>query len=147
MSGPRGGEKAARIRAARGYAGLKQPELAKALGVSVETVSRLENGRTTIGSDTLERVGCVCQVPPAFMEAGFAPLERPISDMEARVYNLERRLDALSADDRDVTGAGFATLAPELLEAARAVLQAQGEADSGRAEQGHRAREAEGGAA
>lgn len=96
---PRGGELAARIRAARGYAGLKQPELAAALGVSVETMSRMENGRTTIPETTLRAVGEACGVPDTFMRAGFAPLAKPMTETEVRLLDLERdmgeRLDRI----------------------------------------------------
>lgn len=89
MPTPKGGETAGRLRAARGYAGLKQPELADALGVSVETLSRMENGRTTVSESTRYSIAEICGVPDAFMDVGFGPLRRPVSDLEQRVLEFE----------------------------------------------------------
>lgn len=91
-----GGETAGRLRAARGYAGLKQPELAEALGVSVETLSRMENGRTTISVEACHAIARICEVPTAFMDAGFAPLRRiDFEDLlEERMGLLEEQAEA-----------------------------------------------------
>lgn len=89
MATPKGGETAGRLRAARGYAGLKQPELADKLGVSVETLSRMENGRTTVSDKTRYTVAEICGVPGAFMDVGFDPLRRPITDAERRLIDFE----------------------------------------------------------
>jgi transcriptional regulator with XRE-family HTH domain len=76
----------------RGYAGFDQPELAKQLGVSTTTMSRLENGRAGISDTLLTTAARVCGVPPVFAEVGFAPLARPISNVEARIFEVEQRL-------------------------------------------------------
>lgn len=89
---PRAGHIAARLRAARGYKGLKQPELAKMLGISVETLSRMENGATTVPDERVVQIAKACEVPLVFMQVGFAPLDRPMTDIEARVHNLETDL-------------------------------------------------------
>jgi transcriptional regulator with XRE-family HTH domain len=76
----------------RGYAGFDQPELAEQLGVSTTTLSRLENGRAGVSDEVLVAAARVCSVPPVFAETGFAPLDRPISNVEARVFEIEQRM-------------------------------------------------------
>lgn len=96
MAGPKGGEIAGRLRAARGYAGLKQPEMAKALGISVETLSRMENGRTTVHDETKERVATICGVPGAFLQAGWPAAVVSAGDHD-RFGALEQRMAGLEA--------------------------------------------------
>lgn len=80
--GPSTNEFARRIRAARGYAGLSQAELATAIKarypaweVSLPTVKRLEKHGTegVKGSQAewSERVAAACEVPRWFLEQGF----------------------------------------------------------------------------
>lgn len=90
-----------RIRAARGYAGLSQAELAAAIKarypaweVSLPTVKRLEKHGTegVKGSqaDWSERVAAACEVPRWFLEQGFEggapagtdPLEERVAVLE-----------------------------------------------------------------
>jgi transcriptional regulator with XRE-family HTH domain len=88
----------------RGYGGLEQPDLASRLGVSVTTLSRMENGRSGIGDDVLEAASRACDVPLAFAQSGFARLTRPVSDVERRLYEVEdavRRLQEQRAADDD----------------------------------------------
>jgi transcriptional regulator with XRE-family HTH domain len=92
---PRKGEIAARLRAARGYKGFTQAQLAERLDISVETLSRMENGKGPVSDRRRARIGQLCGVPPEFMDAGFAPLERPITDVEQRLYDLERKVEGL----------------------------------------------------
>lgn len=67
-----GHEMAARVRAARGYAGLKALDLAKALNVSVETMSRIENGRRPVAPEEREKIVTACKgVPDWFIEDGW----------------------------------------------------------------------------
>jgi transcriptional regulator with XRE-family HTH domain len=94
----------------RGYGGLEQPDLASRLGVSVTTLSRMENGRSGIGDDVLEAAARACDVPVAFAQSGFARLTRPVSDVERRLYDVEdavRRLQeetgAAAKDDDDAS--------------------------------------------
>lgn len=88
---PPKGERAARLRAAVAYSGLKQPAAAAKLNVSKETLSRMENGRGTITVSD-EQVAAAFGVPIEFLRVGWAPLERPIGNAERRVYELEQQL-------------------------------------------------------
>ena len=93
---PKGGEIAGRLRAARGYAGLRQPELAAALGVSLATLSRMENGRTTVSDNTRREVAAICGVPATFMEVGFDPFRVPGAEtVTDRLTAIERRVEDL----------------------------------------------------
>lgn len=94
---PRGGELAGRLRAIRAYAGIGQDELASHLNISERTLSRLENGAAQ--SDDVLTAARACHVPRAFAEAGFAPLDREITDVERRLYELEATVRSL-ADER-----------------------------------------------
>jgi transcriptional regulator with XRE-family HTH domain len=62
-----------RVRAARGYAGLSQPELARELGISKETVKRMEapGGRPV---DRLADIARICTLPYEFFTVDFADL-------------------------------------------------------------------------
>lgn len=62
---------AARIRAARAYCKLSQPELAERLGVSLATVKRIEGGKRPVSTDELIAIAEACKVPVAFMLHGF----------------------------------------------------------------------------
>ena len=92
---PRNGETAARLRAARGYKGLTQAQLAQRLGISVETLSRMENGKGPVSDRRRDEVGELCEVPPEFMLSGFASLEQPVSDIQRQVYMVREELLAL----------------------------------------------------
>jgi transcriptional regulator with XRE-family HTH domain len=63
--------RAARIRAARAFAGLDQADFAKALGVSVVTVKRMESGKRETSLDDLHLLADLCKVPREFMAEGF----------------------------------------------------------------------------
>jgi transcriptional regulator with XRE-family HTH domain len=103
----------------RGYAGFDQPELAEQLGVSTTTLSRLENGRAGVTDTLLVTAARVCGVPLVFAEVGFSPLERPISNVEARIFELEQRLTR----ERQELLAEVATLAGEAVD--RAIASGQ----------------------
>lgn len=68
--------RAARVRAARAYAGLDQAEIARCLGVSTGTIKRLEAGKREVTLEEMMVVADRCDVPPVFMLVGFgaAPL-------------------------------------------------------------------------
>ena len=87
------------LRAAWGYSGLGQDELAEKVGVPPGTFrGYLRRGQANAAPQSvIQNVARECGVPPEFMEVGFAPLERPITDMEQRLYELERRVDGLAA--------------------------------------------------
>lgn len=62
---------AARIRAARAYAAMTQEQLARQLGVDVQTVKRRESGRSAPKRGELVAIATVTGVPISFMENGF----------------------------------------------------------------------------
>lgn len=64
-----------RLRAARAYAGLTQPELADRLGVGRMTIVRGEEGEREPKRMELREIAEICGVPLAFLEHGFAALE------------------------------------------------------------------------
>src|SRR5262245_30620597 len=93
--------RAARIRVARSYADLDQAAFAKALGVSVVTVKRIERGNRDISLDDMFRLADMCGVPRAFMERGFEGAATPatsdevlkvkdeiVATIEARIFDL-----------------------------------------------------------
>lgn len=81
---------AKRYRAARAYAGLKQEELAEALGVDVQTIKRREGGTGDPKLAEQIAVAAVCGVPREFMTGGFETLTgEPTRD------EIRDRLDAL----------------------------------------------------
>jgi transcriptional regulator with XRE-family HTH domain len=83
-------EVAARIRAARAYAGLTQDELAARLGVVPQTIKRREAGTTAPRRGELLAIAAACQVPAAFLEHGFGDV-RP-SEIVERLDRIERLL-------------------------------------------------------
>lgn len=88
-------EAARRARAAIAYAGLEDKEVAEATHIRPGTLRNILS-RTRPSGGTPERLAAIasaCKVPASFMEVGFAPLERPMEDVERRVYELERDLD------------------------------------------------------
>lgn len=102
---PRHGQQAARLRAIRGYSGLHQNELAPKLGISVETLSGMENGRRTISDERLLHVADLCEVPRVFAELGFAPLTEPISDSDQRLYAVEQQLQKVRGEVKRLAAA------------------------------------------
>lgn len=87
-------ETTARIRAARGYANLSQPGLAEALGLSTQTVKRMESGERPVRLMELRQIGEVCQVPREFMEGGWAAL----TAIHHGSNNLSERMQSLSEE-------------------------------------------------
>lgn len=84
------------MRAARGFSDLSQPALAAELGVSVTTLSRMENGKTPIDLSTAYAIADLCKVPRWFMDLGFegsALTEDPT--LAERVEALENRMDSI----------------------------------------------------
>lgn len=76
---PRGGELAARVRAAAGWADLDRPAFGEAIGYGKETISRLYSGAKIPDGDDLKLIATACKVPLWFLEHGFDP---PRSDTE-----------------------------------------------------------------
>lgn len=82
---------ASRVRAARGYAGVKQKDLAKALSMSTETLHRVESGRRDLTAGEREALIARCGVPEWFMEHGFRPpwvADAVIADSDEQVVAL-----------------------------------------------------------
>lgn len=88
------GGPAARIRAARAYAGLKQEELADALGVDVQTIKRREAGTSPPRRGELVAIADICKVPVGFLKRGFAEANR-----DEILERLERIEETLAAAD------------------------------------------------
>lgn len=88
----------ARLRAARGYAGLTQRELADRLGIERQTIIRREDGKGRPGPGEALAVARACGVPEAFMERGWDALlpsaEQIAADPEllAAAVSVRRRL-------------------------------------------------------
>lgn len=122
---------AARVRAARGYAGLDREDIAKALNLSVRTYSRIESGERLAEPTERMTIAELCSVPPLFMEIGW-DLAAPVGDE--------------TISDEEVTRAA-ALLAPQLLAAARALRRAPGSAPRSTGGPGRPRRAAEGGGA
>lgn len=97
--------RAARIRAARAYAGLDQADFAKALDVSVVTVKRMEGGKRDTSLDDLYLLADLCKVPRRFMEEGWTiahevghiAMTDELREMRAAfIEALDTRMDALT---------------------------------------------------
>jgi transcriptional regulator with XRE-family HTH domain len=65
-----------RIRAARGWRGISQKQLAEALGLDEQTVKRRESDKQDPKNGELIAIAQICQVPLSFLEHGFdAPVQ------------------------------------------------------------------------
>jgi transcriptional regulator with XRE-family HTH domain len=64
--------RAARVRAARAFAGIDQQTVADHFGVSKVTVKRMERGERETSLDELAELARLCHVPLGFMINGFA---------------------------------------------------------------------------
>lgn len=87
---------AQRVRAARAYAGLKQPTLAQQMGYSTRNWSRIENADEDadgLDTDQRARVAQLCGVPNAFMELGFQVLAE--AEVALRMRELQADVAAL----------------------------------------------------
>jgi transcriptional regulator with XRE-family HTH domain len=86
---------ARRVRAARGWANLTQPELAKQLDMSVASVRRIEQENRDVSVAELSHIARVCNVPESFMlhgwgEASTDTLDGIIADMSRRIERHEK---------------------------------------------------------
>lgn len=89
-------DRAARLRAARGFRGIKQPELAAQVGVSVTTLGRWERGELDPGREKALEIAAACGVPEWFIDNGFAAPPLPDEPgLDERVEALERQVAAL----------------------------------------------------
>lgn len=116
-----GGERAARLRAIRGYGGLDQKAMAPHLNVSLTTLSRMENGKSQVSDEDLETAARVCGVPLTFAQSGFARLTRPVTDVERRLYEVE---DAVRRLEEHVGGVGAAAITDAAAETVKALEDA-----------------------
>jgi transcriptional regulator with XRE-family HTH domain len=88
----------ARIRAARAYADLFQPELADRIGMSLPTYKRAELGKRPVSTEELLSIARACDVPPQFLLTGWtaARTERrrvAPEDVIGRLDVIDSRLD------------------------------------------------------
>jgi transcriptional regulator with XRE-family HTH domain len=95
---PDTGDITKRMRAARGYANLTQPELAERIGMSLPTYKRAELGTRPVSTPELLTIARVCDVPPQFLLSGFTPQRaerRRVSpeDVIGRLDIIDSRLD------------------------------------------------------
>lgn len=88
---------AARIRAARAYAGLKQDELAEHLGVDSNTIKRREAGTQNPKRGELLAIAAVTGVPVSFMEHGFGEIDE--AEVLQRLDRIEALLTGVDGDD------------------------------------------------
>jgi transcriptional regulator with XRE-family HTH domain len=90
-------ELAARVRAARNYAGLRQEDLADELGVDVQTIKRRENGTSDPKKGERRAIAAICGVPKEFFDTS-KPLELigPL-DVSERVQMLGDQLERADA--------------------------------------------------
>jgi transcriptional regulator with XRE-family HTH domain len=100
------GSMAARIRAARAYAGLRQNRVAELLGISVAALRRIEAGETRPDPEQLDRLAVLCSVPVEFMRYGFEPLlteikknrrllQRDLARNRALIEQIDERTEAM----------------------------------------------------
>jgi transcriptional regulator with XRE-family HTH domain len=88
---------AARIRAARNFADLSQPQLAERIGKTVATLKRMERGQRDTDPRELVAVADACGIPRRFMLEGFdAIVDHPTADdmtaLQKRLEAIERRI-------------------------------------------------------
>jgi transcriptional regulator with XRE-family HTH domain len=101
----------ARVRAARGYAGLSQQALGDATGLERKIVVAIEGNdpRHPLAVEEAQRIAAVCNVPASFLLSGWAA---PRS-LVARVAALEAAVERGRAD-RDLQAAEVEALSDRL---------------------------------
>lgn len=87
-------EIARRVSAAIAYSGLTHDQVANATGIKLGTIRNITSITRPSGGhpENLLRIAHACGVPALFMEVGFTPLEREITDTEQFVLQEVRRL-------------------------------------------------------
>lgn len=83
---------ARKVRAARGWANLSQPELAQRLEISVASVRRIEQEHRDVTTAELVRISEICGVPRNFMLYGWR------GDGKGATVHREEAQDVLLAD-------------------------------------------------
>lgn len=88
---------AARVRAALAYADIDIKAAQTRVGISRATMTRIVSPTAPRGvrPEELPLIIEATGVPAAFFEVGFDPLEQPLTDVEIRVIDIERRVKAL----------------------------------------------------
>jgi transcriptional regulator with XRE-family HTH domain len=95
-----------RLRAARGYASLTQPELAGLLQLSTSYLRQVEGGKQlkpVQARGLIERVAEVCELPKAFFTADFAQLDPHYQPPEDQLATLEITVRELMAQLADLS--------------------------------------------
>src|ERR1700679_578006 len=84
----------ARLRALRNEAGLTQADVAEAVGVAPETMSRLERGRLQPSTDLVTRLAAAIGVEPGalFVASSVKPKTPALRPVDRRVLQLVRDL-------------------------------------------------------
>jgi transcriptional regulator with XRE-family HTH domain len=101
-------ETGALIRAALAYAGIKltvKGGRQEVGGIGASTIERMMRGARTASLEELRAIALACDVPPQFLEVGFEPLKRPLSDVERDLYALREEHSALAARVAGLEGA------------------------------------------
>ena len=88
-----------RLKAARGYGGLSQPALARALEVSEGTIKNIELGKRPPRRSELLAIAEACEVPMWFLEGGWegwrgsvdAKAQDALTDLDERHRTPERK--------------------------------------------------------
>ena len=108
---------ARRVRAARAWANMSQPELARLLEMSLSSLRRIEQEARDVTTNELLHIGEVCNVPRNFMLFGWSErgkstqqsqadaLEGIITDMTKRIERHEK-LHALAQERIDMLVTG-----------------------------------------
>lgn len=92
---PRGGGSAARIRSALAWADLDIKQLAEKIGKSPRTIARWTSGEKQPPLEIRQQIAEICGVPAVFMETGFASMERPLSDAERGLHDVQAQVTDL----------------------------------------------------
>lgn len=92
---------AVRVGRARTELGLTQEQLALAAGVSRLTVNRIENGRTRVSLETVERLAVVLRQSRAWLQG----LPETIDPVERARFQVSEALEKLAAGFNDLNDA------------------------------------------
>jgi transcriptional regulator with XRE-family HTH domain len=129
-----------RIRAARAYADIKQPDLARELGVSRDTLYRLEKGGRQLRpledeGALLARIAEICGLPDVFFTGNFhsmlSPRAEPLADQDSVEANFMEALRGLLSDVEWLKGEADPDLARRWREREAARAAARQPADGG----------------
>jgi transcriptional regulator with XRE-family HTH domain len=94
---PPASETARRVRAARAYAGLSVNELAEQIGLGLQTVKRIENGKRGALTHELWAIAQACGLPREFFDLDLDLLSNRASRLERTLTQVETRLKRIEA--------------------------------------------------